>query len=160
MTVTAGFISSSQLWYLFSLLDDVRWLYTSTYLCNNRLGLAVCVRLDTSQRIFVPDFFFFFSFTPPSGGCIKGRISFFFLSFPSYFYYPDYYDTPLRVRMQQERKKIPFEGGRIVSKAYAAIHPSWWWDDGRGAWWLRRLFFFFILFFSYFFGWNISFSPS
>jgi hypothetical protein len=26
--------------------------------------------------------------------------------------------------MQQERKKIPFEGGRIVSKAYAAIHPS------------------------------------
>lgn len=81
----------------------------------------MCVRLDTSQRIFVPDFFFFH---PTLWWLYQGEDFIFFLSFSSYFYYPDYYDTPQRVRMQQERKKIPFEGGRIVSKAYAAIHPS------------------------------------
>ena len=83
LTVTAGFISSSQLWYLFSLLDDVRWLYTSTYLCNNRLGLAVCVRLDTSQRIFVPDFFFFFFFHPTLWWLYQGE-DFIFFSFFSF----------------------------------------------------------------------------
>lgn len=132
LTVTAGraagFISSSQLWYLFSLLDDVRWLYTSTYLCNNRLGLAVCVRLDTSQRIFVPDFFFFH---PTLWWLYQGEdfIFFSFFFFLLLLSWLLWYPSTCTYAARKEENSI--WGGRIVSKTYAAIHPSivvvrWW----------------------------------